>query len=184
MKRILVLALAFLFSAVCMAAVTYTPAKLDEALKQVLGTPEKIEKAEAKLTAAQAAAINTAAGSKIFAEGADVAYTFYFGIKGGKKITVAAVESAKGKHDMVITAVGLDAATGAVKDVAIIAMKEQRGEPVKLRNFLGQFTGKGAADKIEVTKDIRAVSGATYSSRAVAVGVKKAVLAYKTLYLK
>ena len=63
-------------------------------------------------------------------------------------------------------------------------MREKRGQAIKTANFLSQFFGKGEADALEVGKGIRAVSGATVSSRAVTIAAKRALIVYALSGLK
>ena len=51
--------------------------------------------------------------------------------------------------------------------------RESRGDGVKRQRFLKQFRKKDVEDHLRLTRDIVGVSGATMSSRALAVGVKK-----------
>ena len=63
----------------------------------------------------------------------------------------------------------------------IVVYRESRGDEVRDERFRAQFVGKSAADAIDTDSDIQAVSGATISSRAMAVGVKRAVVLFDEL---
>ena len=63
----------------------------------------------------------------------------------------------------------------------IVVYREARGDEVRDERFRAQFVGKSARDAIDTDQDIQAVSGATISSRAMAVGVKRAVVLFDEL---
>ncbi|OFV97829.1 MAG: hypothetical protein A3H28_10875 [Acidobacteria bacterium RIFCSPLOWO2_02_FULL_61_28] len=73
---------------------------------------------------------------------------------------------------------------GKVKDVAILAYREPQGDEVRQKGFLAQFAGKSLANPIMQHQDIRNVSGATLSVRALARGVRKALAVIEAAYLK
>jgi Na+-translocating ferredoxin:NAD+ oxidoreductase RnfG subunit len=52
---------------------------------------------------------------------------------------------------------------------------------VSRRRFLDQFRGKTARSPLRLNKDILNITGATVSSRAVTLGVKKALVAFDVL---
>jgi Na+-translocating ferredoxin:NAD+ oxidoreductase subunit G len=66
--------------------------------------------------------------------------------------------------------------SGAVERVEIRAYREAYGDQVRSPRFRQKFVGKTAADPIEAGRDIDIISGATYSSRAMALGVKRDTL--------
>jgi Na+-translocating ferredoxin:NAD+ oxidoreductase RnfG subunit len=109
-------------------------------------------------------------------------YTFYFAMKDGKRTGVAMIEMQPGKWGPVQFIVALDLA-GKVNNVAVMFYVEQRGRPIARKSFMGQFAGKSSGDDIKVRKDIRAISGATISSRCSAFTVRKVIALYENLYL-
>lgn len=68
-----------------------------------------------------------------------------------------------------------------VRKIEIVDLKETPGlgDVVLDKEWQKQFSGKTVDDPLEVGKDIDAISGATISSRAVAIGVKEALEAIK-----
>jgi electron transport complex protein RnfG len=72
--------------------------------------------------------------------------------------------------------VGLDQ-RGSVTGVKILNQRETPGLGQKISQpvFLQQFIGRSAKDRLEPKQDIDAITGATISSRAVCLGVKKAL---------
>jgi hypothetical protein len=79
-----------------------------------------------------------------------------------------------GKHRRITFVVGI-AGGGEVTGVAVMAYREPYGGEVRSKRFLGQYRGKQAADALRPGVDIRNVTGATLSARAIGRGVKKAI---------
>ena len=110
--------------------------------------------------------------------------TFYYGIKNGRKTSVAIIDHQPGKWGPVQYIILLDLATAKVKNLAVMSYKEKRGRPIARKSFLKQFIGKRSGDPVQVRKDIRAISGATISSDATCFAVKKAIAIVETVILK
>lgn len=110
-------------------------------------------------------------------------YTFYCGVKNGERIGVAVIEIQPGKWGPVKFIVALDM-EGKVKNLAVMSFVEKRGRPIARRSFLKQFLGKGSKDTIKIHKDIRAITGATISSRSVTFTVRKVIALYEELLLQ
>jgi len=81
------------------------------------------------------------------------------------------VEGRSGPFDM---AVLLDEEL-TVKRAFVVSYPWPRGRQVAQRSFTRQFEGKGPKDAIEIGKDIDAITGATISCRAMALGVREAI---------
>jgi hypothetical protein len=79
-----------------------------------------------------------------------------------------------GLHEPITMLVHVDAdrRVGAVR---VLVFRESRGDDVKRLRFLKQFRGKTVASTLRVGRDVDAVTGATYSSRAVTGGVRRAL---------
>ena len=107
-------------------------------------------------------------------------YTFYVATSGGHVDGYALVDEEKGEHLPITFAVKLSPG-GKVEREEIVVYREARGDEVRDEHFRRQFVGKSAADAIDTNQDIVAVSGATISSRAIAVGVKRAVVLFDEL---
>src|SRR5262249_11514236 len=71
---------------------------------------------------------------------------------------------------------------GKVTEVVIMEFRENRGWEVREKRFLNQFRGKSVRNAIRVDEDIINYTGATLSSKAVARGVKKALLLLGAFY--
>ena len=73
---------------------------------------------------------------------------------------------------------------GKVRDAAIMAYRESQGDEVRHKSFLAQFAGKALKNPIMPHQDIRNISGATLSVRALARGVRKALAVIQAAYLQ
>ena len=87
-----------------------------------------------------------------------------------------------GRHRPITFIVGVTP-EGKVKDVAILMYRESQGDEVRHKGFLAQFAGKSLANPIMQHQDIRNISGATLSVRALARGVRKALAVIQAAYL-
>lgn len=106
----------------------------------------------------------------------------------GERVGVAIKLASKGYGGPIKVAVGVDA-EGKVAGVLVLdASGETSGIGSKVAeaegaSFREQFKGKTAADALQVSKDVDAISGATISSRGVTGGVKNVLTVYES-YLK
>lgn len=107
-------------------------------------------------------------------------YTFYVATSGGHVDGYAFLDDERGEHLPITFAVKLSP-EGRVERQEIVVYREARGDEVRDERFRHQFVGKSARDAIDTDQDIVAVSGATISSRAMAVGVKRAVVLFDEL---
>ena len=80
-----------------------------------------------------------------------------------------------GQHEPITFAVqcGPDA---VVLRQEIVVYREKYGADVRAERFRSQFVGKSAKDPMVAGQDIKIVSGATYSSKSMARGVKRAAV--------
>jgi Na+-translocating ferredoxin:NAD+ oxidoreductase RnfG subunit len=94
----------------------------------------------------------------------------------GKRDGYAIVlDKTRGLHEDIDFAVQFDLG-GAVKRVEIMEYREAYGEEIRSERFRKQFAGKTAKDAITAGTDIDIVSGASISSRSIALGVKRDAL--------
>jgi hypothetical protein len=107
-------------------------------------------------------------------------YTFYVATTGSHVDGYALIDEENGEHQPITFAVKLSPA-GVVERQEIVAYREPRGDEVRDERFRKQFVGKSARDPICANQDIVAISGATISSRAMATGVKRAVVLFDEL---
>ena len=110
--------------------------------------------------------------------------TFFFGWSDRDSLVGAMyVGESMGKHGPIVMAIGLTPA-GVVRDLAVMRYQEVYGRPVRERDFLGQYVGKGVEDPIRVGRDIRNLTGATISSHAVTTIVKEAVALFELFVIE
>jgi electron transport complex protein RnfG len=107
-------------------------------------------------------------------------YTFYVASSGGRIDGYALIDEEKGEHLPITFAVKLSP-EGKVQRQEVVVYREVQGDEVRDDRFRRQFVGKSAHDQLELEQDIVAVSGATISSRAMTVGVKRALVLFDEL---
>ena len=158
-----------LFAVLAMALAVSVMASQDDVVKQLL-PDANMKPAVFKLTDANIAAVQAALGNKapVRAE-----YQIYV-----SKTGAVVIEEQMGKWGVIKTALLIDPATKKLVNFAIISMSEKRGAPIKSTAFINQFVGKGPADAYDVGNGIKAISGATVSSKAMVITVKRALKVY------
>jgi hypothetical protein len=106
-----------------------------------------------------------------------------FLIGGGNDCGHAVIVEEIGKREPITVMVGVDK-DGRAGEVALMVFRESRGAEVRGRRFTRQFKGKRLSDPIRVNQDILNYTGATFSSEAMARGVKKALALVRHFYTK
>lgn len=109
-------------------------------------------------------------------------YISFVAKKAGEIIGYAVICEEIGKHRPITFIVGTTP-DGAVRDVALIAYREPIGGEVRDRRFLKQFQRKDLGQPIRQYHDIKNISGATLSVRAMSRGVRKALAVIQLAYL-
>jgi Na+-translocating ferredoxin:NAD+ oxidoreductase RnfG subunit len=92
----------------------------------------------------------------------------------------AILDDVRGK-DQLITYVVAVTAELVVNSLEIVTYREPYGEEVKHETWQRQFYGKKAGDPMRVGREIRNISGATISVRAVTAGVTRALCTLRLL---
>ena len=110
-------------------------------------------------------------------------YISFIAKKNGHVIGYAVICEEIGKHRPITFIVGVDPA-GKIRDVAVMMYRESIGDEIRYPAFRRQFRGKTLNDPIAHRRDIRNITGATLSSRAMAVGVRKALAFLQLTYVK
>lgn len=108
-------------------------------------------------------------------------FTFFIAGQPGQSPTYAVAMNEIGKSEPITFMVAMDD-HGKVTGVVIMEFRENRGWEVKEKRFLNQFRGKTVRSSIRVDEDIVNYTGATLSSKAVARGVKRALLLLEAFY--
>ncbi len=130
-----------------------------------------------KPTRAQRAALRRRLGYTL----ARKSYVFYVAKTGTEIDGYAFIDDEMGQHLPITFAVKLSR-DGVVLRQEVMTYREQRGGEIRDKRFRKQFVGKTVDDPISMNDDIDAVSGATISSRAIAVGVRRAVVLFDEVF--
>jgi electron transport complex protein RnfG len=86
----------------------------------------------------------------------------------------AVIDEEMGQHQPITFGVKISA-TGQVERLEIMVYREGYGDEIREKRFRRQFEGKTKQDDIRFGDDVVAVTGATISSQAMAIGVRRAV---------
>jgi thiamine biosynthesis lipoprotein ApbE/Na+-translocating ferredoxin:NAD+ oxidoreductase RnfG subunit len=148
-----------------------------QALAVVFGENATVRREEKTLDAATRARLEHSSDLEF----PETSHTFLINDRGGHPGGYALVINEIGKSEPITFMVGMTP-EGKVADVAIMVFRENRGWEVKEKRFLNQFRGKTTKSSIRVNEDIINYTGATLSSKAVARGVKRALLLLDTFY--
>ena len=111
----------------------------------------------------------------------EAAFTFHRASRGGRNLGWALVLEEKGRFKPITFLVHLGP-DRRVEAVLVMVYRESRGDAVRRTRFLDQFEGKDADDPLRLNRDVVGISGATLSSRALAAGVRKALLLAQARY--
>lgn len=147
---------------------------LKEYLKKELAVSAKMAKEVFQLKTEQKSILKS-----IAANADDETFAFFYG-----KSATGALEKActvvpqQGKEGPMTIGVCFEP-NGLVSSVTILSSEEERGKKVAEEFFLKQFKGKKMSDAFQVGKDVDGVSGATWSSKAVAEALRKTSFAFK-----
>jgi Na+-translocating ferredoxin:NAD+ oxidoreductase subunit G len=110
-------------------------------------------------------------------------YTFYVAKSGEHVDGYALLDEENGQHLPIGFAVKLSP-SGSVERQEIMVYRERYGDEVRDPRFRQQFVGKTAADPLRPGEEVIAVSGATISSRAMALGVRRCLVLFDELVLR
>lgn len=108
---------------------------------------------------------------------------FFIGKKQDKVSGYALIDNEIGKHLPITYIVGISPG-GKVTRVEVMVFREVRGSEVKDPRFTGQFSGRDAGDGLNIGGEIRHISGATMSSKAIAKGVRRSLYLWQHFYGK
>jgi Na+-translocating ferredoxin:NAD+ oxidoreductase RnfG subunit len=141
---------------------------VDEALRLVFPTSERIASAEVQLADDQAARVAKLADHPLEEE----VFTVYRATTGGQLDGYAVVTEEIGRFHVITFLVAVSP-EGRVKRVEVLVYRESRGGEVRYRRFLHQYEGKSLRDPIRLNRDLLNITGATLSVRAISRGVRK-----------
>lgn len=160
-------------------AQTTTFLKPAEALKLIFSDSQEVHKEDKTLTAEQAGEFQKLTGY----DPRQNTYSFYLGKSDGKINGYALIDEEVGKVLPITFVTRIDPA-GKVEAVEVMVYRESHGGEVKSRRFLNQFKEKGLNDEIRLHGNIVNITGATLSSRALVVGVNRALALWRIFYGK
>jgi Na+-translocating ferredoxin:NAD+ oxidoreductase RnfG subunit len=144
-------------------------------LKKELSSSAKMTKETFPLAAAELNSLKS-----IAPDSDDQSITFYYGKQADGKLDKACtILPQKGKEGPIIAGVCFSP-SGLIASVTILQHQEERGMGIEEQSFLKQFNGKKVSDGFVLGQDVNGISGATWSSKAMAEVTRKASFAFKT----
>ena len=108
-------------------------------------------------------------------------FIFFQGTTNGKIDGFAYFGQQQGKHGPIGFAVKLTPC-GEVIEHEVVYTSEIRGIKISRPDFAGQFVGKSSQDPLVIGLDIDAVTGATVSSKAYTLGLRRALKVFELAY--
>ncbi|RME26668.1 MAG: FMN-binding protein [Deltaproteobacteria bacterium] len=143
----------------------------DALLADMFPTADRFEPIEVHVDASQARELRRRTGADISAG----TWRFQAAWAGSTLLGTVLFDQQKGQHEPIDFAVQFSPDRVVVRQ-EVVTYREKYGDGVRDPRFRRQFVGKTADDPLVAGKDIIIVSGATYSSRAMAIGVKRALV--------
>lgn len=110
-------------------------------------------------------------------------YTFYVAKSGETVDGYAILDEQMGEHLPITYGIKFSP-NGAVERQEVLVYRERYGDEVRDARFRQQFVGKTAADPLRPGEEVVAISGATISSRAMTLGVRRCLLLLDELVLR
>lgn len=159
------------------AAATYftTP----QVLKAFFPQSQRVTYRKVKLGASEQAALQARLGYKP----AKAEYVFFVATTGEHVDGYALIDEELGQHEQITFAVKLSPG-GVVERHEVMVYRESYGQEIADARFRRQFQGKTVKDPVRAGEDIDVVTGASISSRSMAVGVRRALILLDELVLK
>jgi len=139
----------------------------EEALQRAFPGAEHIETIHLYLTASQRQAFERVTG----AASDSALYTFYIGHREGRRLGIAAIESAPVRTQPATLLVVLNPDL-SVRFVEVLAFFEP-SEYFPSPRWLAQFAGRGGATDLNLGKDLHGITGATLTTQAVLRQVRR-----------
>jgi Na+-translocating ferredoxin:NAD+ oxidoreductase subunit G len=110
-------------------------------------------------------------------------YVVFVATTGERVDGYAIVDEELGQHEPITFAVKLSP-SGVVERQEVMVYREKYGEEITDARFRRQFIGKSTRDPVRAGVDVDVVTGATISSRSIAIGVRRALILLDELILK
>jgi hypothetical protein len=89
-------------------------------------------------------------------------------------------DEVKGKTQLITYLVGVGP-DGCVKDVDVLVYRESYGGEITYETFRKQFRQKSSSDNLRAGKNIKNISGATISVRAITDGVRRILATFEAI---
>jgi Na+-translocating ferredoxin:NAD+ oxidoreductase RnfG subunit len=140
----------------------------EELLKNLYGSTISVSSSSLVVLSSEKDSLRAALGIAITWDTLNV----FVADNGAKRVGYAIIDEVRGKDQPITYCVVVDELL-AVKQVAILAYREPYGGEVQNESWLNQFSGKRPGDKLRPGKEIKNITGATISARAITLGVKK-----------
>jgi hypothetical protein len=150
-----------------------------QVLKEFFPKSQRVTYRKVKLGPAELAAVQGRLGYKP----ARPEYVIFVATTGEQVDGYAIIDDELGQHEQITFAVKLSPA-GVVERHEVMVYRESYGEEITDSRFRRQFQGKTAKDPVRAGVDIDVVTGATISSRSMAIGVRRALVLVDELILK
>lgn len=110
-------------------------------------------------------------------------YVVFVALSGDRIDGYAVIDDERGQHEPITFAVKFSP-EGVVERHEVMVYREKYGEEIVDSRFRVQFVGKTGKDPLRAGRDIDVVTGATISSRSMAVGVRRAIALVEELVIK
>ena len=154
--------------------VYFTP---EEALDKVFAKADTLWTEEWSPTAEERTELEGRLGWRVV----DETFAIHRAGRDGQDLGYAVITEEQGRFKPITFIVKMSAER-RVDMVLVMVYRESRGDGVKRQRFLKQFRDKDTSDHLRLNRDIVGVSGATMSSRALAMGVKKVLAIVELRY--
>ncbi|WP_233261259.1 FMN-binding protein [Vitiosangium sp. GDMCC 1.1324] len=148
-------------------------------LKEFFPKCQRVSYRKVKLGPAELAAVQGRLGYKP----AKSEYVIFVASTGEHVDGYAIIDEELGQHEQITFAVKLSPA-GVVERHEVMVYREKYGEEITDARFRRQFQGKTVKDPVRAGVDIDVVTGASISSRSMAIGVRRALVLLDELILK
>jgi H+/Na+-translocating ferredoxin:NAD+ oxidoreductase subunit G len=150
-----------------------------QVLKEFFPKSQRVSYRKVKLGPAELAAVQGRLGYKP----TKPEYVIFVATTGEHVDGYAVIDEELGQHEQITFAVKLSP-EGVVERHEVMVYREKYGEEITDARFRRQFQGKTAKDPVRAGVDIDVVTGATISSRSMAIGVRRALVLLDELILK
>jgi Na+-translocating ferredoxin:NAD+ oxidoreductase RnfG subunit len=150
-----------------------------QVLKEFFPKSQRVTYRKVKLGPAELAAVQGRLGYKP----AKPEYVIFVATTGEHVDGYAIIDEELGQHEQITFAVKLSP-EGVVERHEVMVYRESYGQEITDARFRRQFQGKTVKDAVRAGVDIDVVTGATISSRSMALGVRRALVLLDELILK